>query len=631
MNLNEIYSLMEDKWYGFLDKIDAHVPIYKVIDPIDKIVPSFILVLFIMLLILVAVVLYIISLFSVGAPVAYVLEVVNENNETLPNVIIELESDETSVSVFTGDNGKTNEITTFVSGTSVTIRVEESGYDSYNKTITWDDTYFTNGVYQIGLTKPVVPQTTWRFYIQDKITKSNINESMLVSFACVNGYVTPPISKTVTNGSVEVTEPDGCGGLIVSVTPFSNNYESVSSFRLSSNGVAIYLSPKDVAETNATVNVYLKFDGEFIEEPVPVTLRRNSCDYGLSVGTKTAENGQASFEVPSGTYCAVSSGTANYASASSETITVGEDETKAITLNLTDMIAGYIKVQVVKESDGKTIDNALVTLKTENSHVDEAYTDKDENSLVTFTLKNDVTYNLTVHHEDYCLKNVDDVKISDEIYVVKLEKYTEKCGSTLYVKVVDEDSEAVNNATVGLFTEDRYSLGFKNQISDINGNVEFRGVNTGKYTAFAYKGAFSGWSEVMDFEKGDADKQILIVPLYIPDGTINVKVTDRDGEGIQFAEVRLMDVASHEVIGGGAKPVESVTGDTNFTIKADKRVYAVVRMDGYTDYTSEVYDVPANASRTIHAILEPEIISGDVEIEFLGLYTDSGEIAAVLA
>ncbi|MFH1239736.1 MAG: hypothetical protein V1672_00805, partial [Candidatus Diapherotrites archaeon] len=47
--------------------------------------------------------------------------------------------------------------------------------------------------------------------------------------------------------------------------------------------------------------------------------------------------------------------------------------------------------------------------------------------------------------------------------------------------------------------------------------------------------------------------------------------------------------------------------------------------------TSEVYDVPANASRTIHAILEPEIISGDVEIEFLGLYTDSGEIAAVLA
>jgi hypothetical protein len=37
------YYYFEDKWYGTLDKIDPKVPVYKIIDPIDEVIPSFIL------------------------------------------------------------------------------------------------------------------------------------------------------------------------------------------------------------------------------------------------------------------------------------------------------------------------------------------------------------------------------------------------------------------------------------------------------------------------------------------------------------------------------------------------------------------------------------------------------------
>ena len=51
--LKGIYYYFEDKWYNLLDKIDTKIPIYKIIDPIDKVIPSFVLFLLLVLFILV--------------------------------------------------------------------------------------------------------------------------------------------------------------------------------------------------------------------------------------------------------------------------------------------------------------------------------------------------------------------------------------------------------------------------------------------------------------------------------------------------------------------------------------------------------------------------------------------------
>ena len=48
-SLKNAYYFFEDGWYNLLDKIDSFIPVYKVIDPIDRVVPSFVLALLVVL------------------------------------------------------------------------------------------------------------------------------------------------------------------------------------------------------------------------------------------------------------------------------------------------------------------------------------------------------------------------------------------------------------------------------------------------------------------------------------------------------------------------------------------------------------------------------------------------------
>jgi hypothetical protein len=47
------YFYFEDKWYSFLDRIDKQVAIYKVVDPVDQVIPSYILFLLVILFFLI--------------------------------------------------------------------------------------------------------------------------------------------------------------------------------------------------------------------------------------------------------------------------------------------------------------------------------------------------------------------------------------------------------------------------------------------------------------------------------------------------------------------------------------------------------------------------------------------------
>ena len=47
------YFFFEDKWYSVLDKINTKAPVYKAIDPIDRVIPSFILFLLLVLFIII--------------------------------------------------------------------------------------------------------------------------------------------------------------------------------------------------------------------------------------------------------------------------------------------------------------------------------------------------------------------------------------------------------------------------------------------------------------------------------------------------------------------------------------------------------------------------------------------------
>lgn len=624
------YTSLEEKWYSFLDKLEGKgIHVYGIVDQIDKVIPSFILLLIVVALLIIGGILLIANFMPAVMPqAAYKLYVLDMDGKGVATTI-NLEWEKGGKVAASNTDGYTPDIKDIPANADVTISVEDTKYETFSEEIKWGGAEFANGVYKITLEKIIVPPKTYRFYIKDTETGALITKSLTVTFSCRNIGASAPASKTVSTGTVDVTEPDNCGGLLVSIRPFDNSYEALSSEPLTTNGQSIMLQASEFEKSTITVNV--KINGQFVTDAMTVTLYKNSCDAGTYVSSAVAQNGQAVFSTASGTYCASTTSTAKYASGKSEIVSVGEGDAATATINLSESIAGQIIIQVLDKKTNEKIGNALVTLKWQDSIVESQTTAADKNATVSFSLKNAADYTVIVNHEDYCLETKENVQISAAVQVIKLEKFTPACGSTLHVKVVDKrDNKPINNAVVGLFSEERYSLGLKEKISDINGDVEFTGIRTGKYTAFAYKGNFSGWSEVMSFDERDS-RDILTVAIDIPNGNINLKVTDRDGKGIQFAEVSLLDSATNEKVGGGSKPVESITGDVNFIIKADKLIYAVVTKSGYTDYTSAVYSIPANGTRIINVILEPEIISGDISIEFTGLYTSTGMLATVLA
>ncbi|HZX19557.1 MAG TPA: hypothetical protein VFF13_00920, partial [archaeon] len=49
--VKDIYYKWEDKYYDFLDQLEGQkIPVYKVVDPIDKVFPSFLLLLILIFL-----------------------------------------------------------------------------------------------------------------------------------------------------------------------------------------------------------------------------------------------------------------------------------------------------------------------------------------------------------------------------------------------------------------------------------------------------------------------------------------------------------------------------------------------------------------------------------------------------
>jgi len=132
------YFFFEDKWYSFLDKLNKKIPVYKIIDPVDRVIPSFILFLLAVLFIL------ILAGYFIQLSSPYDITLITHNSTTqviLSGVLIEgqLNGDD-----FSGTTGTNGEYRFTVGGSSknffetlieifIPTEVDISGYISANK------------------------------------------------------------------------------------------------------------------------------------------------------------------------------------------------------------------------------------------------------------------------------------------------------------------------------------------------------------------------------------------------------------------------------------------------------------------------------------------------------------------
>ena len=102
--LKGIYYNAEDKWYDFLDFLDhKQIPVYKIIDPIDRVVPSFLLFILTMIFVLI----FVAYILQFNSPTEFTFTTVDSvTRQTLSGTLISGIIDEEEFSKVTLENGE---------------------------------------------------------------------------------------------------------------------------------------------------------------------------------------------------------------------------------------------------------------------------------------------------------------------------------------------------------------------------------------------------------------------------------------------------------------------------------------------------------------------------------------------
>ncbi len=607
-SLKELYYKLEDKWYAVIDRVDSKLPVHAVVDRVDKIAPSFALFLAVIVLILAVL---IVSSVSFPTGVSWSFKVVDADGSPVENASVTIYVEEENIfSGSTNEEGETENVF-FDKDTTFTVAISKRDFVDFT-----DMFKAAESTYLKEIRMESLEEKTYTIALKDSAGQP-IRVPMQLTFSCRNTSVKAPDSFEVSSGIATVTAPAGCNGLIVSAR--GEGFVFKDSVELVDNEQTIFLE-EESGETGK-VRVELFVNGELINEEVTVYLYKdNGVDSGLGpVESALSEAGVAIFERRPGTYFVKSSGTTDYAAATSDVFSLSTSAVKPIRLDLERNIVGSIKLRIVDKRTGSLVDGADVLLRLGSQEIDRKVSSEEEEFL-EFPVSRDTSYSVVIDHEAYCFKIVHDTVIGEAVKEIELTSFTDDCGGKLKVRVLDQDGYPVRNATVGLYNEDGFGIGFGDLVTDLNGEAEFSRVPSGDYMAFGFKASSSGWSDIGHFIQRSAEKTVLSVVLISGDGIVRVNVSDDDGSPLPFSKVAIVDAQTFDVMGDGPMPVDDLNGSVELSVRANKKVYIIASRDGYTTFISTVKPVLANTTQAFNAVLEREIIQGEVKVKFKGMF-----------
>ena len=593
--LKDIYYSGEEQWYNFWDKIDSHVPIYKLIDPIDAIVPSFAL-----FLILIFIVLLLLGNMMFGTMSTGQTEINVTVVDTSGNVI-----EGATVKIV----GIDQELTTNTFGLTEKVLVN---YGQINVTATKDDKKATdNFLIQPGIVNPVqltLPYDRIDFAQKSIMFKTESGDlatgELALTFACSSGTTLGvPEPVTIYGGTTNIAQPGDCGTLTVSVS--SPIYTS-DTFTLSGASGNFVLTEK-VAKTQVKAVVNLTYEGKNITDSVSVQAFSTSNGF-IPVDTELAINGQATFDLLEGDYTFKSAAEKGYKQKDSTLISLTkEGGQKTVTLALEKRYLGAVRV-IAKEGSSLVSGVRVALTKATSAGTTQEIWAYDTNATgeVNFDVSEEGPFTIIATKEGYCDKSIS-AKIGDEV-ILALKKFDGTCGHELKVKVIDSTGKPVAFAKVAIFsetTDDLQKLSYAQKVTDFNGVAKWnpvRKTSVGEtFKVFAFKSVYSGWSSAKELNATTSTEEF-IVRLDIPFGTVRVIVKDLDGDPLQFSEVQIFDEYNAGAV-SGKRMIENTNGAIDFNIKADKQVYAVIKKEGYESYTTIPRQVTGNGTITFEAQL----------------------------
>lgn len=626
-SIKDVYFSWEEKYYNFLDKVNESVPVYSIVDPVDKVIPSFILVLalfFVILALILGTILGGVALFTNDT---FTVSVQETNGDPLGGASVTFIRDGDILATQTTDELGITKVTGILVDDEIEIRVEKDDY------IIFTNTYFIFELPQaedVFLEKESEAFTFKTIRLVDDLGQP-IRDNFTLRFRCSNPYAPPIQDRHITagdNGTTTVRVANNCDRLTVDVLN-SNKFKEVNGKIIISDDETIFLDAEDASKGEIIVNIS-DAQGNPIDGIQVELYKYSELLDNPNVGPLTVDftfSGQASFETFPGSYTIKTyDSSGNYAEGSSPRISLGADSIETVSLTLREDIKGQIKIRVKDKTNGSAIENASVKLFFAETNEELTTIDSDAEGEAEFNISKSVEYNVITAAEGYQLGRIAGLRISDEFVEISLEKCTPTTCGSLKVKIVDQDGTAINNATVVLYNAStNFISGYNNRISDINGVAEFFNISSGNYYAFAFKEGFSGRSDTGYFTSAPTDNEgiNLTVTMEIGDGIVRVNVKDKEGRAISFATIGIFDARNDALIGND---ITGVDGVKEVTLRANKTVYLIVSKEDseavFTKYVTIKKPLIVETVQEFDVIMEKPFINKDIEIEFLGLYLD---------
>ncbi|HNV00855.1 MAG TPA: hypothetical protein PKK60_00305 [archaeon] len=396
-SVKNFYYTLENKWYDLLDWLDPKIPVYKVIDPIDKVIPSFILfLLFILFLIILAT-----YLIKFSSPYEFVFNVADSTSGMkLSGVIL---SGSINEKIFeektTNSSGETKVLSEGpkyniyeMFGAALfgieeefiaQITTQKDGYEN------WDnkDLSFKSKKAEILLNKlpdpPKPPETrelTIELYDEDSFERI-YDESGLayIEYECENRFL--------PTGAITITDADdGALDGVFTILQTECNYKitKASAPGYVPLGVSVtidtrkskekvYLKKQPADEGTASVFVYRTING--VKQALPnILVKFNKIAYNLEATTNSS--GIANKVLPSGEYFITIEDTNYYSITldSNKKITITKGKTSELAIELIYMPPENRRIVYFKvvDSNNEPIKNAIVELI-------QLYTDENNN------------------------------------------------------------------------------------------------------------------------------------------------------------------------------------------------------------------------------------------------------------
>lgn len=567
-SIKDFYYSLEDKWYGFVDKVSDKLPFFgKSIDWVEeKGIPSFPLA--IILVILIILVLF--SLFFASSVAPLTVNVVDNSGASLSGAIVTVFAGENPISLLeTNEEGKA--IFSLANG-MYTVKVEKEGYGTLtNEMGTNSEETFTLALIDGGSTKAVYMKTA---------SGQIITGAGTVTYYCKGD---PDNIKTAfyQDGKFNADFSSTCIEIVIASV---SGYKVVSGTALFSGG-SVTLEKE---ETNTgTVRVNLSAT-ETIPPGIRVVL---TSEDGVPQQTLVSETGVVVFQtVPTKKYyVTVYDGRVDPAIKYSpydgkslgELKEVVKNQTTEFNISLEKIVSAKITVTVRNVETSAPLSGAEVSLTLVGNENKLERKVTGATGQIVFDVAENENYTLTAEHPEYLIGTTNSqitVPSSQQSVELFLIKATAENSQSLNVKVLDKENAPIDSVKVVLKKLDETIIAEKT--TGAEGTVDFYNLDIGQYYVYAakesYASANSASIQVLPRKQANLE-----IKLDIGKGTIKVRVLDPENSPLKGANVKLINYYTQ-------KQEEQKTTDTQgyaeFSVREDKLIYFIVEASNVLKY-----------------------------------------------